>query len=54
MSIAVEEAAMLGKALQNLGSIPQSIQAVPIALKKTSRDTSKRIKHDLQKVRVKP
>ncbi len=40
---------MLGKPLRNLGSKPQSIQAGPIALTKSSPDTSKRIKHDLQK-----
>jgi hypothetical protein len=40
---------MLGKSLRNLGSKPLSIQAGPIALNRSSPDTSKRIKHDLQK-----
>lgn len=43
---------MLGKALQILGSNPSSIQAAPIALTQSGTDTSKRIKHDLQKAVV--
>ncbi len=40
---------MLGMALQIVGSNARSIQAAPIASEKASPDTSKRIKHDLQK-----
>lgn len=45
---------MLGKALQILGSKPQSIQVVPIDLIQSSPDTSKRVNHDLQKARAAP
>ncbi len=43
---------MLGKSLQILGSNPQSIQVVPIALIQSSPDTSKRVNHDMQKARI--
>ena len=44
---------MLGKALRILGSCSKSIQGVPIALKNSTRDTSKRSESDKQQARCK-